>query len=119
MVADLVREIMSQSQTKTPTQGDFDNFEINENPLAASFMTAYQSVDYLCPRVVSDMDTSFEAQEASFVYNEGNSTVLVDESIISHAVCLHCHCSSTLVMVPFFIFVVLNHNSRQILGDRS
>ncbi|KAK3811816.1 MAG: hypothetical protein J3Q66DRAFT_286513, partial [Benniella sp.] len=85
MVADLVREIMSQSQTKTPTQGDFDNYEINEDPLVESFMTAYQSVDYLCPRVVSDPETSFEAQETSFIYNEGDSTILVDESIISQA----------------------------------
>ncbi|KAG0245565.1 hypothetical protein B0O80DRAFT_502930 [Mortierella sp. GBAus27b] len=85
MVADLVREIMSQSQTKTPTQGDFDNYKIDEDPLAASFMTAYQSVDYLCPRVSSDPDTSFDAQETSFVYNEGDSTILVDESIISQA----------------------------------
>jgi hypothetical protein len=90
MVADLVREIMSQSQTKTPTQGDFDNYEINEDPLVESLMTAYQSVDYLCPHVVSDPETSFEAQETSFIYNEGDSTILVDESIISQAVRI-CH----------------------------
>ncbi|KAI8606147.1 hypothetical protein EDD21DRAFT_425628 [Dissophora ornata] len=47
MVADLVQEIMMKSQTKTPTQGDFDNYEVDENPQVESFMTAYESVDFL------------------------------------------------------------------------
>ncbi|KAF8940450.1 DNA polymerase zeta [Dissophora ornata] len=91
MVADLVQEIMMKSQTKTPTQGDFDNYEVDENPQVESFMTAYESVDFLCPRTTVDPDESFEArsqmtQETSFVYDEADSSILVDESIISNAV---------------------------------
>jgi len=91
MVADLVLEIMTKSQTKTPTQGDFDNYKVDENPLMESFMTAYESVDFLCPRTTADQEESFEArsqmtQETSFVYDEADSSILVDESIIPNAV---------------------------------
>ncbi|KAG0360374.1 DNA polymerase zeta [Gamsiella multidivaricata] len=51
-------------------------------------MTAYESVDFLCPRMISDPDESFEARsqiasQIPFVYNEADSSILVDESIIS------------------------------------
>ncbi|KAG0258762.1 DNA polymerase zeta [Mortierella polycephala] len=91
MVAELVREVMSQQILEnTPTQGDFDNFEIKEDPLAASFMTAYESVDFICPHVTTDTDESAPApsqtaHEASFVYNDADSTIIVDESIISQS----------------------------------
>ncbi|KAG0198603.1 DNA polymerase zeta [Mortierella sp. GBA30] len=88
MVADMVRDMMSrQTQEKIPTQGDFDNFEIKDDPLAASFMTAYESVEFLCPRVsaaVSGSDQgASQAHETSYEYNEEDSSIHVDESIIS------------------------------------
>ncbi|KAF8985309.1 DNA polymerase zeta [Entomortierella lignicola] len=87
-VANLVREIMSQSQTKTPTQGDFNNFKVESNPLADSFMTAYESVEYLCPRESSDPNESIDQSihETSFVFDEADSSILVDESIVSQAI---------------------------------
>ncbi|KAF9115818.1 DNA polymerase zeta [Mortierella sp. AM989] len=87
MVADLIREIMSQSQTKTPTQGDFNDFNVKTDPLAESLMTAYESVEYLCPRETSDPNESFEQGllETSFVFDEADSSILVDESIVSQA----------------------------------
>ncbi|KAG0330369.1 DNA polymerase zeta [Dissophora globulifera] len=85
IVADMVQEIMSQSLEKTFTQGDFDSFNCNEDPLGKSFMTAYESIDYLSPRTVPDTDDLSEEQETSFVYNEDDSSILVDESIISQA----------------------------------
>ena len=79
---------MSQSQIKTPTQGDFDSYKVDTNPPAKSFPTAYQSVEHLSPHETSDPNESFEGlQETSFVFDEGESSILVDESIISQAVC--------------------------------
>ncbi|KAF9185070.1 DNA polymerase zeta [Haplosporangium sp. Z 11] len=91
MVAELVREVMSQQiLEKTATQGDFDDFKVKEDPLMTSFMTAYESVNFICPRVTTDTDgsgpaPSQAAHEASFVYNDANSTIIVDESIISQS----------------------------------
>jgi len=92
LVADMIQGILAEqmkSQALTPTQGDFDNFLLRDDPLGASFLTAYQSVDFLCPRIpernseepVPDIDA-----EASFVFEEGDSSVIVDESIISQSV---------------------------------
>jgi hypothetical protein len=92
LVADLVKEIMVEqmkSQMPTPTQGDFDNFPLNNDPLGASFMTAYQSVDSLCPRISEERASESElyaAAETSFVFDEEDSSILVDESIISQSV---------------------------------
>ncbi|KAF9173245.1 DNA polymerase zeta [Mortierella sp. AD011] len=88
MVANLVREMISQSQIKTPTQGDFDSFKVGLDPLVESFMTAYESVDYLCPRESSDPNESFDQglHEASFIFDEADSSIMVDESIASQAV---------------------------------
>ncbi|KAF9574465.1 DNA polymerase zeta [Mortierella alpina] len=88
MVADLVREMASQrTQEKMPTQGDFDNFEIKEDPLAASFATAYESVDHFCPRVNTETDEPGKGPSQtghdSFVYNEEESSIFVDESLLS------------------------------------
>lgn len=91
MVADLVREMASQlTQEKMPTQGDFDNFEIKEDPLAASFATAYESVDHFSPRVNTDADELgkgfSQTGHDSFVYNEEESAIFVDESLLSQTV---------------------------------
>ncbi|KAK3840796.1 MAG: DNA polymerase zeta subunit [Linnemannia gamsii] len=52
LVANMVKEMVQrQSQEKTPTQGDFDNYMTNEDPLAESLMTAYESIEFLCPRI--------------------------------------------------------------------
>ncbi|KAF9292312.1 DNA polymerase zeta [Mortierella alpina] len=88
MVADLVREMASQlTQEKMPTQGDFDNFEIKEDPLAALFATAYESVDHFCPRVTTEADElgkgPSQTGHDSFVYNEEESAIFVDESLLS------------------------------------
>ncbi|KAG9323348.1 hypothetical protein KVV02_000930 [Mortierella alpina] len=88
MVADLVREMASQrTQEKMPTQGDFDNFEIKEDPLAASLATAYASVDHFCTRVSTETDElgkgPSQTGHDSFVYNEEESSVFVDESLLS------------------------------------
>ncbi|CAO3569276.1 unnamed protein product [Mortierella alpina] len=88
MVADLVREMASQrSQEKMPTQGDFDNFEIKEDPLAASLVTAYESVNHFCPRVNTEADElgkgPSQTGHDSFVYNEEESSIFVDESLLS------------------------------------
>lgn len=78
-----------KSQMPTPTQGDFDNFPLNNDPLGASFKTAYQSVDFLCPRISEERANESEphaAAETSFVFDEEDSSILVDESIISQSV---------------------------------
>ncbi|KAF9438287.1 DNA polymerase zeta [Entomortierella beljakovae] len=83
MIANMVREIVSQSQAKTP---EFDNFNIEQDPLIDSIPTAYSSVNYLCPRESSDPNESIDGlQETSFVFDEGESSILVDESILSQA----------------------------------
>lgn len=89
MVADLVHEMMQQSQAHTAHQigSTFASFKVKEDPQAASFMTAYASVDYLCPRILNDKDGSAQSQNESFVYNEAESSIIVDESKISQSVC--------------------------------
>ncbi|KAF9914040.1 DNA polymerase zeta [Lobosporangium transversale] len=91
-VAELVRQMISQSQIKMPTQGDFANFSVLEDPLGKGFPTAYQSALFLCPRAAPEVDESGSdarsqgLQDTSFVYDEADSSILVDESIISQAV---------------------------------
>jgi len=89
MVADLVKELVErQSQEMTPTQGDFDNYKPKEDPLAGSLMTAYESVEFLCPRVMSDSEepsrpqTQSLSQDMSFMLDESESSVFVDENIL-------------------------------------
>jgi hypothetical protein len=97
MVANLVKEIVQrQSQEKAPTQGDFDSYRTNQDPLAESLMTAYESVEFLCPRIIPESDESSRhhtqphvSHDLSFVIDESESSVYVDESIIQSqaAVC--------------------------------
>ncbi|KAF9906258.1 DNA polymerase zeta [Linnemannia zychae] len=90
MVANLVKEIVQrQSQEKTPTQGDFDNYSTNQDPLARSLVTAYESVEFLCPRIIPESDESSRqhtqphiSRDTSFVIDESESSIYVDESII-------------------------------------
>ncbi|KAF9396063.1 DNA polymerase zeta [Podila verticillata] len=91
MVADLVHEMMQQSQAHTAHQAGstFTSFKVKEDPLAASFMTAYASVDHLCPRVLNDKDGPAQSQNESFVYNEAESSIVVDESKISQSSSMH------------------------------
>ncbi|KAG0031787.1 DNA polymerase zeta [Podila clonocystis] len=91
MVADLVHEMMQQSQAHSAHQigSTFESFKIKEDPLAASFMTAYASVDYLCPRILSDRDVPAQSQNESFMYNEAESSIVVDESKISQSASMH------------------------------
>ncbi|KAG0078495.1 DNA polymerase zeta, partial [Podila epicladia] len=91
MVADLVHEMMQQSQAHTAHQigSTFESFKVKEDPLAAPFMTAYASVDYLCPRILNDKDESAQSQNESFVYNEAESSIVVDESKISQTDSTH------------------------------
>ncbi|KAG0037270.1 DNA polymerase zeta [Podila clonocystis] len=86
-----VHEMMQQSQAHTAHQIDstFESFKVKEDPLAASFMTAYASVDYLCPRILSDKDVPAQSQNESFVYNEAESSIVVDESKISQTASMH------------------------------
>ncbi|KAF9315501.1 DNA polymerase zeta [Podila horticola] len=91
MVADLVHEMMQQSQAHTAHQigSTFESFKIKEDPLAASYMTAYASVDFLCPRILNDKDAPEQSQNESFVYNEADSSIVVDESKISQSGSMH------------------------------
>ncbi|KAG0353539.1 DNA polymerase zeta [Podila minutissima] len=91
MVADLVHEMMQQSQAHTAHQigSTFESFKVKEDPLAASFMTAYASVDFLCPRILNDKDGPAQSQNESFVYNEAESSIVVDESKISQSDSMH------------------------------
>ncbi|KAG0345473.1 DNA polymerase zeta [Podila humilis] len=89
MVADLVREMMDQSQAHVSHQigSTFNSFKIDEDPLAASFLTTYSSVDFLCPRAKENKNgrSMTQTQNDSFVYNEADSSIVVDESKISQA----------------------------------
>ncbi|KAI1320530.1 DNA polymerase zeta [Mortierella claussenii] len=92
MVADLVHQMVSLSHAKMPTQGDFDNYRIDEDPISKNLMTAYESVEFLCPCESSNTDAedplesrSQGLQDISFVYDEADSSILVDESILSQA----------------------------------
>lgn len=90
MVANLVKEMVErQSQEKTPTQGDFDNYRTKDDPLAETLMTAYESVEFLCPRMTPDSEEpsrhqtqSHVSQDTSFVIDESGSSIFVDESIL-------------------------------------
>ncbi|KAF9551467.1 DNA polymerase zeta [Mortierella hygrophila] len=90
MVASLVKEMVErQSQEKTPTQGDFDNYRTKDDPLAESLMTAYESVEFLCPRLVPESEEPSRHQtqlhvshDTSFVIDESESSIFVDESIL-------------------------------------
>ncbi|KAF9091413.1 DNA polymerase zeta, partial [Mortierella sp. GBA35] len=90
MVANLVKEMIErQSQEKTPTQGDFDNYRINDDPLADSLLTAYESVESLCPRITPESEESSRrqtqphlSQDMSFMLDNSESLILVDESIL-------------------------------------
>ncbi|KAG0265703.1 DNA polymerase zeta, partial [Linnemannia exigua] len=90
VVASMVKEMVQrQSQEKTPTQGDFENYMKSEDPLAESLMTAYESVEFLCPRIVPDSEElprhqthTHVSQDTSFLIDESESSVFVDESII-------------------------------------
>ncbi|KAK3824379.1 MAG: putative DNA polymerase zeta catalytic subunit [Linnemannia elongata] len=86
MVASLVREMVErQSQEKTPTQGDFDNYKTKDEPFAGSLMTAYESVEFLCPRLVPESEEPSRHQtqlhvshDASFVIDESENSDLAD-----------------------------------------
>lgn len=108
MVADLVHEMMQQSQAHTAHQigSTFESFKIKEDPLAASYMTAYASVDFLCPRILNDKDAPEQSQNESFVYNEADSSIVVDESKISQSVCISVACLYNLVRRAFFYSLV-------------
>ncbi|KAF9340729.1 DNA polymerase zeta [Linnemannia elongata] len=90
MVASLVKEMVErQSQEKTPTQGDFDNYRTKVDPLAESLMTAYESVEFMCSRLVPESEEPSKhqtqlqvAHDASFVIDESESSIYVDESIL-------------------------------------
>ncbi|KAF9150775.1 DNA polymerase zeta [Linnemannia schmuckeri] len=90
MVASLVKEMVErQSQEKTPTQGDFDNYRTKDDPLAKSLMTAYESVEFLCPRIIPESEEPSRhqtqphvSQDASFVIDESESSIFIDESIL-------------------------------------
>ncbi|KAF9430485.1 DNA polymerase zeta [Podila epigama] len=89
MVADLVKEMMQSSQAEKLHQlgATFETFKVKEDPLARSFPTAYEAVDYLCPRVnkvaAQEEQEDEQSQDASFMYHEAESSILVDESIIA------------------------------------
>lgn len=90
MVANLVKEMVErQSQEKIPTQGDFENYRTKDDPLAETLMTAYESVEFLCPRLTPDSEEpsrhqtqSLVSQDASFIIDESESSIFVDESIL-------------------------------------
>ncbi|KAG0296197.1 DNA polymerase zeta [Linnemannia gamsii] len=90
MVANLVKEMVErQSQEKTPTQGDFENYRTKDDPLAETLMTAYESIEFLCPRLTPDSEEpsrhqaqSHVSQDASFVIDDSESSIFVDESIL-------------------------------------
>ena len=108
MVASLVKEMVErQSQEKTPTQGDFDNYRTKDDPLAESLMTAYESVEFLCPRLIPESEEPSKHQtqlhvshDASFVIDESESSIFVDESILlSQTVCDHAKVAYDRVVI--------------------
>ncbi|KAG0225642.1 DNA polymerase zeta, partial [Actinomortierella wolfii] len=83
MVAELVHEVMEQEKADAvPT---FDNFEVKEDPEIHPWMTAYEAVDALCPQPSPDGNVGNE-NTSQELFDEGDSSIIVNEGVISQAV---------------------------------
>ncbi|KAF9973811.1 DNA polymerase zeta [Actinomortierella ambigua] len=83
MVAELVQEVMQQENSSIPPT--FESFDVKENPETQPWMTAYEAAAALCPQPVSEDGVDNDESSESF-FDEGDSSIIVNEHIISQAV---------------------------------